>query len=415
MMIPRRKKLTANIAFYSVGLDTYCSRFPGLLTELKNQTEVLKRKLLAHQPSPTMDDARATTFMQLCNDDFFAVPEFTGVAVRMGKPVADIIVGMLKDDPLADEALARWCRIAHARHDLRSARIGLTGGVLDTMLDPTAVTAAFGAHAVPCEPDGILLEYQALHDEEPAVKSMSERLQTCFDTPDPVSDPVTARLTGGDLALASRTAVALERFIERKQLDALACDYEAALETPMRKWVTNLTVGNTLLAAAGFPMCGEFDLKTGIAMSQMDRLEIGGSFAEFHPIGFNRDSVLIGHDGPTPSQYRGRQTGPPQSRPGRGGGIQNPDGTDHHAQHRSERRQQIQIHPGRGRVSGRSGAADRKHEYPRQAPARYPRVPARLVSGRPAPSFRALGIGYHADELSRLADSFGIGNLIVTR
>jgi len=30
----------------------------------------------------------------------------------------------------------------------------------------------------------------------------------------------------------------------------------------------------------------------------MDRLEIGGSFAEFHPIDFNEGFVLVGHDGP---------------------------------------------------------------------------------------------------------------------
>jgi len=57
-------------------------------------------------------------------------------------------------------------------------------------------------------------------------------------------------------------------------------------------------VGNSLLTSAGFPMCGEFDIKTCVAMLIMDRLDIGGSFAEFHPVDFKRDSVLVGHDGP---------------------------------------------------------------------------------------------------------------------
>ena len=45
-------------------------------------------------------------------------------------------------------------------------------------------------------------------------------------------------------------------------------------------------------------MCGELDLKTCVAMMVMDSLGIGGSFAEFHPIDFNEDFILVGHDGP---------------------------------------------------------------------------------------------------------------------
>jgi L-arabinose isomerase len=33
-------------------------------------------------------------------------------------------------------------------------------------------------------------------------------------------------------------------------------------------------------------------------MLVMDRLEIGGSFAEFHPIDFEEGFILVGHDGP---------------------------------------------------------------------------------------------------------------------
>ena len=45
-------------------------------------------------------------------------------------------------------------------------------------------------------------------------------------------------------------------------------------------------------------MCGEFDLKTCIAMFIMDKLDIGGSFAEMHPFDFNENFILVGHDGP---------------------------------------------------------------------------------------------------------------------
>lgn len=362
MKIERRKKLNANVGVISVGLDTYWSQFPGLLEEMNRKTSVFVEKLnrnsvtvfdfgmvdnagkayevlpklkaadldllfvdmvtyatsatfgaivrdmdcpvvlAALQPLDAMDYEHGTTFMQLCNDDLCSVPEFTGVAVRMGKPVADLIIGRLEGDESADSAIAEWCRIAHVRHDLRRARLGHMGHVLEAMLDmqtdPTALTAAFGCHAVQCEPDEILREFTPLTAEDPAVKAMSARILDFFDTPDPVSDPVTTKLTDADLLTASRAAVALERFIETKKLDGFAYYYEAAPGSEMRTLVTNFIVGNSLLTGAGFPMCGEFDIKTCVAMLIMDRLEIGGSFAEFHPIDFVRDTVLVGHDGP---------------------------------------------------------------------------------------------------------------------
>jgi L-arabinose isomerase len=98
--------------------------------------------------------------------------------------------------------------------------------------------------------------------------------------------------------MAARTAVALERFVAEKELDGLAYYYEGEPDSPMQRLVSNLIVGNSLLTAAGFPMCGESDLKTCIAMLIEDRLDIGGSFAEFHPIDFAEGFVLVGHDGP---------------------------------------------------------------------------------------------------------------------
>jgi L-arabinose isomerase len=98
--------------------------------------------------------------------------------------------------------------------------------------------------------------------------------------------------------MASRVAVALERFVDEYELDGLAYYYEGEPDSAVRRLVTNLIVGNSLLTAAGFPMCGESDLKTCVAMMIEDRLGIGGSFAEFHPIDFKEGFVLVGHDGP---------------------------------------------------------------------------------------------------------------------
>lgn len=362
MNIPRRKNLNANIALIGVGLDTYWQQFDGLYEVMLGKMSAFKEKLGRHhvsvsdfgiidnaekayaalplikaadpdllfidmvtyatsatfgvlarnldipivlvalQPLQAMDYAKASTFMQLCNDDYCSVPEFTGVAVRMGRKAPPVIIGTRENDPAADAGIARWCAIANVLHDLKRARIGHMGHVLEAMLDmqtdPTALTAAFGCHVVQCEPDEIMRHYRDLDDDNSIVAAMKARILEFFDTPDPVSDPLTHKLTPEDLSKAARAAVALETFITAKKLDGLAYYYEAEAGSPMRELVTNFIVGNSLLTAAGFPMCGEFDIKTCVAMMIMDRLDIGGSFAEFHPIDFQRDTVLVGHDGP---------------------------------------------------------------------------------------------------------------------
>lgn len=256
--------------------------------------------LVALQPLRAMDYARGTTYMQLCNDDFCSVPEFTGVAIRCGKRPPPAILGTMEDDLVADAELKKWCQIAKVLRSLRRARLGLMGHVLEAMLDmhtdPTAVTAAFGAHIALCEPDELLRHFENAAPDAIAVKK--REISAFFETPEPVSDPLTEKLTEKDLETAARAAVALDGLIAERELDGLAYYYEGNPGSPVREVMTNLVVGNSLLTGAGFPMCGEYDIKTCVAMMIMDRLDIGGSFAEFHPVDFERNSVLVGHDGP---------------------------------------------------------------------------------------------------------------------
>lgn len=166
-MIRRKQRRSARIGIFGVGHATYWNQFPGLLENLMGYHQRLKELipdqeiqladygmvdncetayhvldrmkgdrldlvfcnmltyatssvfapivrdlglpivLVALQPRLAMDYSQANTFMQLENDNICSVPEFTGVAIRLGKPVEDVIIGTL-EDPQAKKELASW-------------------------------------------------------------------------------------------------------------------------------------------------------------------------------------------------------------------------------------------------------------------------------------------------------------------
>ena len=181
-----------------------------------------------------------------------------------GRKPPPVIVGTLEGDPEAERELAEWCAIAMVLHDLKRARIGHFGHPIEHMLDmqtdQTALTATFGCHVVQTEADDLLRLSRAVTDD--AIEAKKKEIFALFDTPDPKADPITEKLTEKDLQMAALAAVTLERFVETHRLDGLAYYYEGEAGSPLRELVTNLIAGNSLLTAAGFPMCGESDLKT---------------------------------------------------------------------------------------------------------------------------------------------------------
>lgn len=256
--------------------------------------------LVALQPDKALNYELANTHMQLYNDDICAIPEFVNVAIRLGKPIPEMVIGILDGDDSAMAEIYEYCQIAKVLQSLKKARIGQMGHVLEAMLDmhtdATLLTSTFGCHIVQTEPEEVLRHFRDAQEEH--ISNYKSEIVQFFDFPDPKSDPITEKLKPEDLEIAAQVGVALDRFIEEKNLDGLAYYYEGEPESELRKVVTNFIVGNSMLTAAGFPMCGEMDLKTCVAMMIMDRLEMGGSFAEFHPVDFNEGFVLVGHDGP---------------------------------------------------------------------------------------------------------------------
>ena len=294
-LVPKLKAANLDLIFCDMVTYATSSTFGAIIRNID-----VPIVMVALQPLKALDYTRASTHMQLANDDVCSVPEFAGVAVRMGKPVPDVIIGTLEDDPDADAEIGKYCQIAKVLHDLKNARIGHFGHPIESMLDmhsdPSMFTAAFGCHIVQTEAEDILIHYNQVKEAE--ISKHQKSILDFFETPVPVSDPITRKLTDEDLYTAAKVSIALNRFVDDKNLDGLAYYYESLEGSDLRTVVTNLIVGNSLLTAAGFPMCGESDLKTCIAMLIMDRLEIGGSFAEFHPIDFNGGFILVGHDGP---------------------------------------------------------------------------------------------------------------------
>jgi L-arabinose isomerase len=174
------------------------------------------------------------------------------------------------------------------------------GHVLEAMYDmhadPTAISAAFGVHVPLLEIDNVVELYNDVKEDE--IEAKIRVIDTEFDQPEPKSDPITSKLTDKDKYEAAKCAVALDKFVEKYSLTGLAYYYEGSAGSIQRRVATGFIVGNSILNAEGIPMCGEFDIKTCIAMLIMDRLGIGGSFAEFHPFDFSEDFILVGHDGP---------------------------------------------------------------------------------------------------------------------
>ena len=354
------KKEPQRIGVFGVGYDVYWGQFDGLLDELMGKHRVLLEKLsdkgaeivdfgmidnpkkayvklkdiqsanldlvfcnmltyatsgtfgiivkslsipivmVAMQPRKALDYSKASTYMQLVNDDICALPEFAGVAARMGKKVPDMIIGTLYDDDHVDKRIDEYCRIAKVLHDLKNVHLGHIGHPLNAMLDmhtdATMLTSIFGSHVVQCEANEIMSCYDRVTEEE--IKMKEQQILDFFDTPDPVSDPISLKLIDEDLRIAAKVSIALEKFVVERNIDGLAYYYDGPPNSELRRVMSNLIVGNSILTSNGFPMCGESDLKTLIAMLIMDRLGIGGSFAEFHPVDFNDDFVLVGHDGP---------------------------------------------------------------------------------------------------------------------
>ena len=237
-----------------------------------------------------LDDRTAMTGEWLAFCSACPVPEIANLFSRANIPFHQV-TGVL-DDAATWGEFEEWLAAARVRVALSNTRLGLVGhyysGMLDIMTDITLLSIAFGTHAELLEVD----ELSALCAEvsEDDVNHRLEEFRAAFDVqPDCPAE---------ELRQAARTSAALDSFVARHDLGAMAYYYKGSGITVNEDTMSSIILGTSLLTARHIPVASEYEVKNAIAMKIMDLLGAGGSFTEFYAMDFNDDLVLMGHDGP---------------------------------------------------------------------------------------------------------------------
>ncbi|WP_405574833.1 L-fucose/L-arabinose isomerase family protein [Streptomyces sp. NBC_01167] len=246
--------------------------------------------LINLQPTEAMDHASFGTGDWLAYCGACPLPEMANTFERVGVPFRSVS-GYLEDER-AWQRIGRWIRAAGALAVLRGGRHGLMGhlypGMYDVSTDLTMVPGHLGGHVEVLEFDDLRVRVQKADDAD--VEARLAETREVFELDDSV---VTE-----DLAWAARVSVGLDRLVADFDLDSLAY-YHRGLEGEIHERLgAGMILGSSLLTARGIPACGEYELRTSIAMLIAGRLGGGGSFTELQALDFRAGVVEMGHDGP---------------------------------------------------------------------------------------------------------------------
>ena len=255
--------------------------------------------LINLQPTEKMDHATFGTGEWLAYCGACPLPEMASSFARVGVPFRSVS-GYL-DDERAWARIGRWIKAAGVRGALRAGRHGLMGhlypGMLDVSTDLTLVSANFGGHVEVLEFDDLRVRAAAVTDGQ--VDERMDLARTVFELDPSVQEE--------DFRWAARVSVGLDRLVDDFGLDSLAY-YHRGLEGEQHERLgAGMILGASLLTARGVPACGEYELRTSLAMLITDRLGGGGSFTELQALNFADNVVEMGHDGPAHLQISGRR------------------------------------------------------------------------------------------------------------
>ncbi len=273
--------------------------------------------ILNLQPTPEMAYDITGTDRWLAQCVGCAIPEIANAFNRAHIPYRAVngLLGLSRtpDFAKADEVtdnrpeairawneIREWCLAAGVKRTLQHARFGFLGGYYSGMLDMysdfTMLQAQTGMHIEVLEMSDLDAHLRSV--TAPEIHEKLLQIQDFFQiTGDSPSDPIAKKPTDEQMEWAAKVAVAQEKMVLERNLDSVSYYYHGR-EDHLEELQSGFIVGFSLLNAQGVACAGEGDIKTALAMKICDILETGGSFCEIVAADFNRNTMILGHDGP---------------------------------------------------------------------------------------------------------------------
>ena len=219
------------------------------------------------------------------------VPEIANVFNRTGIKFHQV-TGTLHDDEICWTEVAEWIEAAKVANIMANNRMGCMGhyysGMLDIYSDLTTQYAYLGGHIELIEVDELTALRKGVLE-----KDVQERVKYFYEAFD-----IEPNCSKEELERAATTSLALDKLVDKYKLGSLAYYYKGSGVDDNEDTISSIILGNSLLTARGIPVAGEYEIKNAQAMKIMDSFGVGGSFTEYYAIDFEKDVVLMGHDGP---------------------------------------------------------------------------------------------------------------------
>lgn len=273
--------------------------------------------ILNLQPTPEMAYEKTGTDRWLAQCVGCSIPEISNAFNRAGIPFR-VVNGLLgldhtPDFAKADEVTAdrpeavrawkeirEWCQAAKVKRNLQWARFGFLGGYYSGMLDMysdfTMLQAQTGMDIEVLEMSDLDAYLKEVTEEE--VRGKLTQIEEFFEiSGDSPSDPIAKKPTAEQLEWSAKVACAQEKMVTDRNLDSISYYYHGR-DDHFEEVQSGFIVGFSLLNAQGIACAGEGDIKTALAMKIADLCGTGGSFCEIIAADFNRDTMILGHDGP---------------------------------------------------------------------------------------------------------------------